>query len=182
MSEKHEPDMTRKYSLGLIKIPDNTYEHDMAVSNKYQNFSAEVLRLSLLGIAAIGFLLTNTIFKGSSGSSQADQSDPTGILISAGFRYSVALSLICLGVSAGCALLHSFASADTIAWHLRVIRRELRKAEGDDEKAEIEREKRKNFLTWEIRFKYASGMFLWLGASFLAASFITLLRAVKTIH
>ena len=74
MSEQLKPDLTGKQSLGLVEIPDNTYEHDMAVSNKYQKFSAEVLRLSLLGIAAIGFLLTNTLFKSSS---KPDQISPS---------------------------------------------------------------------------------------------------------
>jgi hypothetical protein len=172
MSEQQEPGTTKACSLGLVKIPDNTFEHDMAVSSKYQTFSSEVLRLSLLGIAAIGFLLTNTLFKETSSSNQTNQSS---VVLPAEFRYLVSLSLICLGVSVGFALLHNFFSADTLAWHLSIIRRELRKAEGDDAAADKERERRRKYLTREFRFKVASGVFLWLGAVVLAVSFITLI-------
>ena len=74
MVEQQESNTTRAQSLGLVPIPENTFEHDMAISNKYQAFASEVLRLSLLGIAAIGFLLTNTLFKAAPSSNQANQS------------------------------------------------------------------------------------------------------------
>jgi len=93
----------------------------------------------------------------------------------ANFKYLVSLSLICLGLSVGCALLHNFVSADTIAWHLSLIRRELRKADGDEVAVDRERKRRKRYLNWELRFKISSGVFLWLGAVSLAVSFITLL-------
>jgi hypothetical protein len=144
----------------------------MAVSSKYQTFSSEVLRLSLLGIAAIGFLLTNTLFKGASSSNQTSQSN---VVLPAEFRYLVSLALICLGVSVGSALLHNFFSADTLAWHLSAIRREVRKAVGDEVAADEERKRRKKYLKREWKFKIASGIFLWLGAVFLAISFITLI-------
>lgn len=172
MSEQHDPNERNPRSLGLVEVPNNTYEHDLAVSNKYQNFSSEVLRLSLLGIAAIGFLVTNTVFKNSA---PPHQTGPLGALLPKEFKYLITLSLAWLGMSAGCALLHSYFSADTVAWHLSVIRRELRKADEDDVAVVRERKKRKRYLTWEFRFKVAAGVFLWLGAIFLATSFIALL-------
>jgi hypothetical protein len=50
-----ETNTSIKRSLGLIDTPDNTFSNDLHVSDRYQAFSAEMLRLALLGIAGIGF-------------------------------------------------------------------------------------------------------------------------------
>jgi hypothetical protein len=156
-------------SLGLVELPDNTFEHDLAVSERYQSFSTELLRLSLLGIAAIGFLIANILLKGAPQSGA--QANIPGNPFSSPFKYLVSGSLICFGLSAGCALLHGYVSAATVARHLRAIRLELRRAKDE---AEEEKEKRASRLRLEIRLNFASGVFLWLGAVLLAASFIVI--------
>ena len=45
--------------LGEIEVP--ALKHDFELSDLYQNFSAEMLRLSLLGIASVGFLIANVL-------------------------------------------------------------------------------------------------------------------------
>ncbi len=91
--KESEPDLPKEeLPLGLMQLPNNTFEHDLAVSNKYQSFSTELLRLSLLGIAAIGFLVANILAK--------DVPHSNSYL-----KYFLSASLACLGLSAGCALL-----------------------------------------------------------------------------
>ena len=154
-------------SLGLVELPDNTFEHDLAVSERYQSFSTELLRLSLLGIAAIGFLIANILLKGAPQSGA--QANIPHNLFPVPFKYLISSSLICFGLSAGCALLHGYVSAATVARHLRAIRLELRRAKAE---AEREKEKRESKLRLELRLNFASGVFLWLGAILLGASFI----------
>lgn len=49
--------------LSNIPIEENNYKVDFIILEKYQNFSSEILRLSLLGLTIYGFLITNVIFK-----------------------------------------------------------------------------------------------------------------------
>lgn len=92
-------------ALGHYALPDNTFEHDLALSDRYQSFSAELLRLALLGIAAIGFLITNVLLRTASPSNVPV--NPPKPLPSE-FESYVVVSLICLGVCAACALLHRY--------------------------------------------------------------------------
>jgi len=78
-------------SLGGVSIPERTLEHDLEVSKRYQSFSGELLRLALLGIAAIGFLLAEIVMK-SAGSAAA---------VSPTFKVLTSISLFCFGLAAG---------------------------------------------------------------------------------
>lgn len=49
--------------LSYIAIEEDNYKVDFIILEKYQNFSSEILRLSLLGLTIYGFLITNVIFK-----------------------------------------------------------------------------------------------------------------------
>jgi hypothetical protein len=162
MEEAEQRIPKEELPLGLMQLPDNTFEHDLAVSNRYQSFSTELLRLSLLGIAAIGFLVSNVLSKDTPQSNYPP-------------KYLLFISLSCLGLSAACALLHGYVSADTIAQQLRVVRRGVRRAENDIQKAQEERGKMKKSIQREIRLTIASGIFLLLGALALASSFIVML-------
>src|SRR5208337_3357338 len=55
MADGADPPMSRG-RIG-VPIPEACYKADAELLGQYQNYSAELLRLSLLGIAAIGFLL-----------------------------------------------------------------------------------------------------------------------------
>ena len=159
---KYEP-------LGLTKLPDKTFEHDLAVSDRYQSFSAELLRLALLGIAAIGFLVTNILLR--TASLSGNPGTPPRPLPPE-FKLYLSTSLICLGLSAACALLHRYFGSDSVAYHLASLRRDLRQAPGDDAKAKEEREGRNWRFRWSGRLLFVSGFLLWIGAISLAISFI----------
>ncbi|OXB25351.1 hypothetical protein B0A80_01580 [Flavobacterium tructae] len=49
--------------LSNIPINEDNYKVDFIILEKYQSFSSEILRLSLLGLTIYGFLITNVIFK-----------------------------------------------------------------------------------------------------------------------
>ncbi|MBE8726847.1 hypothetical protein [Flavobacterium hungaricum] len=49
--------------LSEIPIQEDNYKVDFIILEKYQNFSSEILRLSLLGLTIYGFLIANVIVK-----------------------------------------------------------------------------------------------------------------------
>jgi hypothetical protein len=48
----------QKTSLGMIAVPDDILKRDIEVLNRYQAFSSELLRLSLLAIFRVPLALT----------------------------------------------------------------------------------------------------------------------------
>jgi hypothetical protein len=159
----------RKYtkSLGLYSLPERTFEHDLAISDRYQQFSAELLRLALLGITAIAFLITNILLRAVP---DGDQAVEPILPLHNEFKLFIIASLICLGISVALALLHRYVSSDSMATHLELLRRELRQAQDDATKAEKERETRNKRFKWSFWLLIASGFFLWFGAMALIAS------------
>ena len=108
-------------SAGLIQIPAGTFEHDLAIGDRYQNFSGELLRIALLGIAAVGFLLLNFLF-GASDKSPEMIGAAKKTLANSDFRFYVYATLFLFGFSAGFALLHRYFAADSKAYHLKYLR------------------------------------------------------------
>lgn len=53
----------RSKYLSNIPISEDNYKVDFIILEKYQSFSSEILRLSLLGLTIYGFLITNVLFK-----------------------------------------------------------------------------------------------------------------------
>lgn len=125
--------MTKK-SLGLVPLDERTFEHDMAVLAKFQDFSAELLRIALIGISAIGFVAAKSIFPDEKG--QVYNHIPTSAKI------FLTMSLILLGLSVACSLVHRYSSTDSISWHLQAMRRYSRNEPTDEEQAKKESEKR----------------------------------------
>jgi hypothetical protein len=162
MEEAEQRRPKEKLPLGLMQLPDNTFEHDLAVSNRYQSFSTELLRLSLLGVAAIGFLVSNVLSKDTPKLNYPP-------------KYLLFISLFCLGLSAACSLLHGYVSADTIARQLRAVRLEVRREENDIQDAQKENTERQKSIRREIGLTIVSSIFLLLGALALASSFIVVL-------
>jgi hypothetical protein len=127
--------MPEKY-LSEIAVSKDAYEIDLAVLDRYQSFSAELLRLALLGQAGCGFLIANVVFKAA---------DSSGSLLFFGAfssaRYLLAAGSLSLVVSTACALGHRYFSTDSITHLVRRLR--LRKRltellESDPERANLE--------------------------------------------
>lgn len=169
--EKPRPP-AKKYSLGLTDIPGGSFEHDLSISDRYQSFSAEILRLSLLGIAGIGFLLANLFVK--------DSNNPSykAFVSSIDIKWYLSASLICLGGAVGFALLHRYFSTDSIACHLRYIRFEKNGLR--DHELAVKEEKSRNWgFSLSYWFLWCAALFLGAGAIFLAVAFIIWLGAIK---
>ena len=127
-------------SLGLIETPENSFSNDLQISDRYQTFSAEMLRLALLGIAAIGFIVVNILLKDSARSRELIVGDNRS------FMWFMSASLVCLGVSAAFSLAHRYLSTDSLACHLRSLRLEQRNSGSDGERLATERTRRKETI------------------------------------
>ena len=113
---------------------------NLKVQERYQNFSAEILRLSLLGIATIGFITTKIFL--------VKDFDATNI--DTHTKYSILLSLIAFGLSSMAGLVHRYCVVDLLSWQMQSLRRDSRASELADEKKEEEKEQAKN----EALFRY----------------------------
>jgi hypothetical protein len=156
-------------SLGLQSLPERTFEHDLAISDRYQQFSAELLRLGLLGISAIGFLITQFLLRTVSESDQAVK--PITPLLN-GFKCYVTSSLIFLGLSVACALLHRYVSSDSMSTQLELLRLEIRQNRNDGTETKKKRDGRNKGFKWSFWLLLGSGLFLVLGAAALIISMI----------
>jgi hypothetical protein len=59
-----------KRPLGLVELPDKTIDFDLILLQRYQEFSAELLRVSLIGISAIGFVVSHMLLRESAKAEQ----------------------------------------------------------------------------------------------------------------
>lgn len=97
---------------GVQDVPAEFYEADIVLLDRYQGFSAEIVRISLLGIAVLGFFLEKLVSKAPSVGSL------TGLII----RGSLATGVVLFAAAACAGLLHRYYSADGIFYHLRAVR------------------------------------------------------------
>lgn len=95
--------------LSDTPLPRESYEIDLEVLDRYQSFSAELLRVSLLGLTGYGFLITTAAGSGVAAPIHT-------------VRYSLAIGAVLLAAAAACALGHRYFSTDAIAHHVRRLR------------------------------------------------------------
>jgi hypothetical protein len=167
-----QPPEENKISLGAIPLPDRTFEYDLAISDRYQNFSAELLRLSLAGIGAIGFLITNNFL------GDKNSAIKSGLISYTSFNGFIFASLLFFGFSSLFALLHRYYGADSKAYHLiylRLEQRNLTAKEKDTKRAKEEKEKRDKLFNVCHWLLILSAGCLWLGAMALIISFCLIL-------
>jgi hypothetical protein len=166
--------------LGGLEIAEDQYKVDLAVTNLYQSFSGELLRLSLLGIAGYGFLITDIALKVSNGTKGYS------LLNAQETRVVLVLGVLALGISAATALGHRYFSADCIAHYIRWIRLKKQSAQTDvseEEKAyfeklsKVEQKSLAKDLSTCARLLVISSSALVIGAFAVALAFVfTLLR------
>lgn len=158
-------------SLAEIALEDGACRDDFNLTDRYQSFSSELVRVALLGIAVCGFLLKTVYF--------ADKHDAfLAALKTHGqlFQFGV----VCLAASAASALLHRYFSSDSMAFQVGYLRlRELRDKTSEGEKeyqdfnSRMAKEKRK--YRWRLKIcgwlLLLSTMLLGIGAVSLAFTF-----------
>lgn len=161
-------------NLGSVEINETQIKYDFELLDRYQSFSSEILRLSLIGIGVYAFLLkeANGIFR-----SIADQSS---------VRYFSVASIVSFTIAVAFTLVHRYYSSDCMAYHLRYLRiKKLLKTSLEDvsrdklDKAEAEQKAEKsdrNAILQLCEVTIAgSALFLGLGTICLAFSLLTIL-------
>ena len=107
--------LTREY-LGGDKVVEDRFKVDFAVLDRYQAFTTEVLRLSLLGLAGYGFLISNVVFRTLPNNAQP-------YLKALGDNQTLwAAGVIALGLASASALAHRYFSTDCMTHFVRRIR------------------------------------------------------------
>jgi len=110
-----------RIDLNLAKsdIDTERLKADFEVLDRYQSFSSELLRLSLLGIGALAFLLKEVFTR-----AKSDEANPYVILIfsSPSITNLVSASVVFFAIAAACALGHRYYSSDAMTYHIRYLR------------------------------------------------------------
>lgn len=164
-----------------IEIHEERYRADMELHDRFQSFSAELLKLSLAGIGVTGFFIANI---------SKEKSLFSNIINSARFRLSISLSVLMFALAVGFSLLHRFLASDGMYHHLRAIKHLIIKEELPDHKdlesdplvpgkldneANKDEDVRNQKFKWSERFLYISAGSLLLAATLLGVSFIILM-------
>jgi len=160
--------ITPDINLGQYEIDTERLSSDFEVLDKYLRFSSELLRLSLLGIAALAFLLKEMFT-----ACKPDQINRNVAVIS-GSR-SMRVSIVFFAIAAASALAHRYYSSDSMACQIRYLR--LKKAADSDNKIDAiekekdsEKEKRDSLFVLGGVLLALSTISLGLGAIFLAVA------------
>lgn len=153
-----------------VAIPEDAYKVDVALLSQYQSYSAELLRLSLLGIAAVGFLLKDVALGG--------KPEQTHFLVRLlDNSWIVIVSICALGFAAACALAHRIFSAESFACMTLFLRctDPAHPQALDNARAERERAQFHKQLTRAAWCLIGSAFFLGLAAISLVAAFVVVL-------
>ncbi len=100
-----------KIDVGTPVLED-AYKADLEILDRYQSYSSELIRLSLLGIGALAFFLTQVAL------AHEPPSDLKDELAALAFGISALLFTL----STACALSHRYHSTDGFASHIKAIR------------------------------------------------------------
>jgi hypothetical protein len=107
--------LTKKY-LGGLAIEEDSYKVDLAVLDRYQAFSSELVRLALLGITGYGFLIANIAIK------TEKDGRYTFVPPFPGNKVLLIFGAVALALSAATALGHRYFSTDALAHFVRRVR------------------------------------------------------------
>ena len=101
-------------ALDDISLTENEFRADFEITDKSQVFSAEIVRLSLLGIAGYGFLLANVAMNAQSPPGSLERLAEDSRLLGTG--------VVSLGLSTACSLAHRFFSTGCPNHQLTILR------------------------------------------------------------
>jgi hypothetical protein len=101
-------------TLADIALSDDVFKADFEITDKYQAFSGELLRLALLGIAGYGFFIGNVALNNAQASEfYAEVLNQSGLLIA---------GLTLLALAAAFAVAHRFFSTDCLSHQITILR------------------------------------------------------------
>src|SRR5215469_15226993 len=128
MSGKDDPtfaEIPHRRTLGEIKV--EAFEQDVLINDRQQAFSAELLRLALLGIGGVGYVASR-VLPGSAAES--------AVRMGFAAKWLVLLAAVGFGLSSASALGLRYFSSDIIASQLRIVRLRMRGGAADRRHAE----------------------------------------------
>lgn len=140
-------------------VEEKKYKSELEVFDRWQSFSAEILRLSLSGIAVFGFLYQQVF-------SSFDTAKHPNIPIDF-IKLLSQVSLVLFALATVCALFYRYGSTEAIMHYLAGLRNPL------EEKSELET--REWWLTRCLVVKMLSVIFLGLGSVLSAVAIFKLL-------
>lgn len=139
------------HSLGQQPIDNEAFGLDLKINGGYQQYSAELLRLSLLAISGISFVWLKIIIGTDNAVVHPD-------ILAVG----LAISFTLLAGAAGCALFHRYTSADGLTCQLMILRLDQRNLprhgdrRSDRDKAEEQRvERKRQFKRSDLLLKWS---------------------------
>jgi hypothetical protein len=110
MSERIKLRQGSKF-ISDLEIPDATWKPDYDIADRYQSFANELMRISLLGIAAFGFLIKEVYMK-----------SPQYQVMLKEVAVCVWLGFISLGICVVLALAHRFYSTACLFYQTMIMR------------------------------------------------------------
>ena len=168
MSNKGDPPagtLRDRRTLGEIKA--DGFEQDVLINDRNQAFSAEILRLALLGVGGVGYIASRAL--------SASSSTEAALRMDAAAKWLVLIAAVSFGLSAASALCLRYLASDSIAFQLRIVRLRIRGSANDGSEAEREEGRRNRRLkVMRPMLLFSSGT-LGLGAGvFIAFLFVVL--------
>jgi hypothetical protein len=152
--------------LGRIDLPDGRYRADLDLHDRSLQFSAELVRLALAGIAVVGFLVTKL----------PDQGLHV-VFADRLLKTLLSASLVALAASAGLALLHRFFAGGAAFHHLQVIKLLVLNDSSNEQELQDALKHRTALFLRCHRFLTLASVLLVAGAALLGGAFIRLLLA-----
>jgi hypothetical protein len=161
-TETHQRDHK---TLGEIKA--DGFEQDVVINDRNQAFSAELLRLALLGVGGVGYVASRALAGGSS--------SEAALRMNGAAKWLVLAAAVSFGLSAASALCLRYLASELIAFQLRIVRLRIRGTAHDTSEAEREESRRNRRLkVMRPMLVFSSGT-LGLGAGvFIAFLFVVL--------
>jgi hypothetical protein len=110
--------------------------------DRYQAFSAEILRIALLGLSGLGFFVSSFLVVAKKTAAERTLNVPDEA------KYWVIASAVAFGCSAAAALFHRYCSTNSMACQLRILRLEVAQLRSPDSKKErsIKKERKERQL------------------------------------
>ena len=163
-------DLAERY-LGTESLDPEYYAADLALLDRYQAVSGEVVRIALVGVAVLGFFLDKLTLKAPSIATFE------GALI----RYSLGGGVFLLAVAAAAGLAHRYYSSDGVYYHLRAIRRFVREGKRSDKDVQEDGQRSGSKYKTSHAWMRVAVALLALGGMLVALAFLVLVATIKDL-
>jgi len=98
-------------SLGEKYVPEERYSADFELLDRFTGFSGELVRIAILGMAALGFFLKELMPK-----------DPNAFRSATWLALLLSWAAVLLGLAVAFGLLHRYYATDGVAFHVAWLR------------------------------------------------------------